>query len=103
MVRYDSKATKNLKGILRASEIASSHNIGPYGNPPRNRDRFLSVVRKQLNNGADPNVRFLSNNITPLMWAVKQNHLSLVKLLLRNGGDPLLKDSKGRTLFESTL
>ena len=99
MVRYNPKATKNLKGIFRASEIAAYHNIGPYGNPPKNRDRFLSVVRKQLNNGADPNVRFLSNNITPLMWAVKQNHLSLVKLLLRNGGDPLLKDSKGRTLF----
>jgi hypothetical protein len=101
MVRYNSKATKNLKGIFEASEIATHHNIGPYGNAPKNRERFLSVVRKQINNGANPNLRFLSNNITPLMWAVKNNHLSLVKLLLRNGAKPLLKDSKGRSLFDS--
>ncbi|MDC0230356.1 ankyrin repeat domain-containing protein [Aureispira] len=97
MSRHNLTATKNLKDIFKALKITF---IKSYSKNSKYHDKFLSIVRKQLNAGANPNIRFSSNNITPLMWAVKHNYLSLVKLLLRNDGNPLLKDSKGRTLFD---
>ena len=89
MVRYDSKATKKLKKLLK-------HSPQYYKN---NNLRFLFNISDLLHQKANPNARMRKVKMTPLMWAVKNKHLSLVKLLLRNGANPLLKDSKGRTLF----
>ena len=89
MSKYKSKATKKLKKLLKhSSQYYKLNNF-----------RFLFNISYLLRKKANPNTRIGKAKMTPLMWAVKNKHLSLVKLLLRNGANPLLKDSKGRTLF----
>ncbi len=54
-------------------------------------DRIAEVL---LMNGVDPN--FLEiDRTTPLIQAVRMGSLSRVELLLRNDGDPLIKDNSG--------
>ncbi len=40
------------------------------------------------------------NDLTPLMWVVKNGDLSIAKLLLDNGASPEAKTSSGRTAFD---
>jgi hypothetical protein len=49
-----------------------------------------------LNQGINPNDQHKMNGFTALHWAYSRGHDSVVELLLANGADPNIKDSKGR-------
>lgn len=53
-------------------------------------------VRWLLQHGADPNMKalFWDCNATALHFAVEQNRLELVQLLIEAGGDPYIEDDK---------
>ena len=55
----------------------------------------VAVTEVLLNQGADPNLRADFLNETPLMMAVRENHIEIVKILLEHGADPNLTNSDG--------
>jgi ankyrin repeat protein len=68
----------------------------------------LRVMHKLIQLGADVNAReaveppnpFMPSGKTPLMEAAQSAKLNYVKLLLRHGADPALKDSGGRAALD---
>lgn len=59
-------------------------------------DEDLKKVKKQLNEGADPNVQD-SDGWTPLFWAVQGNDPKMIKMLLDGGADPNLRNIDDQT------
>ncbi|KAA0195612.1 Palmitoyltransferase [Fasciolopsis buskii] len=55
----------------------------------------MSIVRYLLSKGAS--VDRLGGHLaaTPLHWAIRQSHLSMVHLLMRHGADPAIRDNTG--------
>lgn len=63
----------------------------------------LAMVRYQLENGADVNHRSHRSRYTPLMAAAERGASNIVRLLLRAGAAPALRDRKGRTAHTRAL
>ncbi|KXS11313.1 hypothetical protein M427DRAFT_438109 [Gonapodya prolifera JEL478] len=59
----------------------------------------VEMARSLLDVGTNPNARDISH-ATPLHIAALYSHPHLVSLLLRNGADPLARDSRGRTSID---
>lgn len=55
----------------------------------------FEMVQKMIELGADVNE--VSNQMTPLMFAARYNHLEIIKLLVANGAKTNTKDAKGYT------
>ncbi|GIL46013.1 hypothetical protein Vafri_3096 [Volvox africanus] len=58
---------------------------------------YLEIVRVLLHWGADPNTQGSKNGTTPLLIAVENNHLGLLRVLLEAGANPNLPDTNGCT------
>lgn len=58
------------------------------------------VVQELLNNGADVNAQTKSDKTTPLMLAVIEKDLEIIKLLLSKNPDLSLRDSDNNTVFD---
>lgn len=54
-------------------------------------------AKHALERGANPNCRVAGTwlNFTPLLEAISENHLEVVKILLEHGADPTLEDDNG--------
>ncbi|RNA20216.1 myotrophin [Brachionus plicatilis] len=59
------------------------------------------IIEYLLNRGANINVQD-KYNISPLLAAIWENHVSCVKLLLNKGANRSVKAPDGRSLIEST-
>ncbi|KAJ5977574.1 hypothetical protein N7501_000916 [Penicillium viridicatum] len=57
---------------------------------------LLDVTRKLISVGGSVDCVDAAG-MTPLSWAVQQNHLDAITLLLANGADPNIKDKRGTT------
>jgi len=58
----------------------------------------IETVKKLIELGTDVNEK--SNGMTPLMIASRYNRVEIVELLLKNGANINLKDSKGKTALQ---
>jgi len=58
----------------------------------------FETVKKLVEFGTDVNTT--SNGMTPLMFAARYNKVEIVKLLLNNGANSYMKDSKGFTALK---
>lgn len=58
----------------------------------------FETVKKMVEFGSDVNEK--SNGMTPLMIASRYNRVEIVELLLKNGANINLKDSKGKTALQ---
>lgn len=55
----------------------------------------IAVVRYLLSKGAIVDRKGGHLEATPLHWAIRQSHLSMVYVLLQHGADPCLRDNTG--------
>ena len=58
----------------------------------------FELVKKLIELGG--NVNQLSNNMTPLMYASRYNHIEIIKLLVANGARVTTKNLAGRTALD---
>ena len=65
-------------------------------------NQIIDFVKKLLNDGADPNLRYGSGKAA-LHGAVRFKNMGLVKLLLNRGADPNIKDEYGEPLLNSLI
>ena len=52
--------------------------------------------------GADVNSIGGESTATPAMWAAQKSHYYIVNLMLKNGADPLIKDSQGNNMLHQS-
>lgn len=83
--------------------------MGAYPREAARRVTLLSCARagqteglEQLLTRISPNAQTKSG-VTPLMLAAQGGHLPVIRLLLRHGADPDLKDQQGRTARDYAL
>jgi ankyrin repeat protein len=57
----------------------------------------LDGVRERLERGVDPDTEDPYTGWTPLIWAIKEQHIHVVRLLLERGADPNRPARRGRT------
>jgi hypothetical protein len=63
-----------------------------------------AIVRELLEHGADPTARVAATgNDTPLVTAARHGCIPILKLLLKQGADPRLRDFKGRTAYDHAI
>ena len=61
-------------------------------------NRVMSEIL--ISHGADVNAIEFTENWTPLMMAVLNNQIEIVRILLKNHADPLLRDREGNTAVD---
>ncbi|KAK3789082.1 hypothetical protein RRG08_063796 [Elysia crispata] len=57
----------------------------------------LSLMARLLTQGASVNSKNAMNGWTPLHWACKRNHISIVRQLLQEGADKSIENNEGHT------
>jgi hypothetical protein len=62
--------------------------------------RPRKIIELLLDHGANIDTIQAPYNITPLMRAVSDNKVSLLKLLLERGANPLFRNNRGETALE---
>ncbi|THD66331.1 ankyrin repeat domain-containing protein [Robertkochia marina] len=82
--------TPETNEIPTAITESGSYNLSPFCFAIAKGD--IEMVKKLIDLGADVNAR--SRGMTPLMYAAKYNRVEIINLLLKNGADKDLKDSR---------
>lgn len=60
----------------------------------------LPIVKYLIQQGAEVNSQEFNNGYTPLMWAARQGNLEMIKFLLENDADPLIKNDFSKTALD---
>ena len=68
----------------------ASYNLSPFCFAVAKGD--VATVKKLIDLGADVNAK--SRGMTPLMFAARYNHCDIINVLLENGADADIKDSR---------